>query len=107
LLSEAKANPLFTLDLNAKLVRASELSHWHGSIVLSHTRLQKSMIQSFLMHRSITMTEKEIERAVERRMNMLDRHLLLGNINQAQYEQLIMDLDNWSKEEYAKLRRMS
>jgi hypothetical protein len=53
------------------------------------------------------MTEQEIERAVERRMNMLDRHLLLGNINQVQYEQLILDLDNWSKEEYAKLRRMS
>jgi hypothetical protein len=49
--------------------------------------------------------EKEIERAVERRMNMLDRHLLVGNINQAQYDQLIQDLDDWSKVEYAKLRR--
>jgi hypothetical protein len=51
------------------------------------------------------MHEKEIERAIERRMNMLDRHLLVGNINQAQYDQLVQDLDNWSKEEYAKLRR--
>lgn len=58
------------------------------------------------MHRIIMMiNEKEIERAVERRMNMLDRHLLVGNINQAQYDQLIQDLDDWSKVEYAKLRR--
>jgi hypothetical protein len=52
------------------------------------------------------MTEAEIERVAERRMNMLDRNLLVGNINQAQYDQLVQDLDNWSKEEYAKLRRV-
>jgi hypothetical protein len=53
------------------------------------------------------MTEEQIERTAERRMNMLDRHLLVGNINQEQYDQLVQDLDNWSKEEYAKLRRAS
>jgi hypothetical protein len=51
------------------------------------------------------MTESEIERAVERRMNMFDRHLLVGNINQSQYDKLVGDLDEWSKAEYAKLRR--
>jgi hypothetical protein len=28
------------------------------------------------------MTEQEIERTAERRMNMLDRNLIVGNINQ-------------------------
>jgi hypothetical protein len=50
------------------------------------------------------MTEEQIERTAERRMNMLDRNLLVGNITQAQYDQLVQDLDDWSKEEYAKLR---
>jgi hypothetical protein len=48
------------------------------------------------------MTEQEIERVAERRMNMLDRHLLVGNINQEQYDQLVQDLDEWAKSEYAK-----
>jgi hypothetical protein len=85
-------------------VRASALSHWRG--YMGMPKLKKIKTPSSLMHRIITMiNEKEIERAVERRMNMLDRHLLVGNINQAQYDQLVQDLDNWSKEEYAKLRR--
>jgi hypothetical protein len=29
-----------------------------------------------------TMTEEQIERTAERRMNMLDRNLIVGNINQ-------------------------
>jgi hypothetical protein len=48
------------------------------------------------------MTEAEIERVAERRMNMLDRNLLVGNINQAQYDQLVKDLDEWTKLEYEK-----
>jgi hypothetical protein len=51
------------------------------------------------------MTEKEIERTAERRMDMLDRHLMVGNLSQVQYEQLVHDLERWSKEEYAKLRK--
>jgi hypothetical protein len=51
------------------------------------------------------MTEQEIERTAERRMNMLDRNLIVGNINQEQYDQLVRDLDNWAKSEYQKLKR--
>jgi hypothetical protein len=94
------------LDLSVKLVRASVQNRWHGFIVLNHIKSLKTKKPLSLMHRIIMMiNEKEIERAVERRMSMLDRHLLVGNINQAQYDQLVQDLDNWSKEEYAKLRR--
>jgi hypothetical protein len=51
------------------------------------------------------MTEQEIELAAERRMNMLDRNLIVGNINQDQYDQLVRDLDDWAKSEYQKLKR--
>jgi hypothetical protein len=48
------------------------------------------------------MTEKEIEREAERRMDTLDRHLLAGVITQLQYELSVHDLEKWSKEEYTK-----
>jgi hypothetical protein len=38
-------------------------------------------------------------------MDALDRHLMVGNLSQVQYEQLVQDLEKWSKEEYAKLRK--
>jgi CO dehydrogenase/acetyl-CoA synthase beta subunit len=51
-----------------------------------------------------TMTEEQIERIAERRMNMLDRNYIVGNINQDQYDQLVKDLDDWAKDEYRKLK---
>lgn len=51
------------------------------------------------------MTEEKIERTVERRMDMFDRHLRLHNITQEQYDQLVIDLDIWAKAEYANLIR--
>lgn len=51
------------------------------------------------------MTEEQIERTVERRMNMLDRRYLAGDIPEAMYEQLVKDLDEWAKSEYRKMGR--
>lgn len=45
------------------------------------------------------MTEDQIERAVERRINVADRAFMRGDINQEQYDQLIRDIDAWSKEQ--------
>jgi hypothetical protein len=90
------------LGQKIRLVRASVLSHWHGFTTPKSKRPKTPLS---LMLRSITMTEKEIERTAERRMDMLDRHLMVGNLSQVQYEQLVQDLERWSKEEYAKLRK--
>ena len=46
------------------------------------------------------LTEDQIERAVEREMNMLDRLLMSNAMTQKQYDQEVKDLDYWAKEEY-------
>ena len=46
------------------------------------------------------LTEDQIERAVEREMNMLDRLLMSNAMTQKQYDQEVKDLDYWAKEKY-------
>lgn len=46
------------------------------------------------------LTEDQIERAVEREMNMLDRLLMSNAMTQKQYNQEVKDLDHWAKEKY-------
>lgn len=50
------------------------------------------------------LNEDQIERAVEREMNMLDRLLMSNAISQKQYDQEVKDLDHWAKEEYKYIR---
>jgi GMP synthase PP-ATPase subunit len=52
------------------------------------------------------MTEEQIERTVERRMDMLDRRYLAGDIPEDMYVKLVEDLDDWAKEEYRKIGRV-
>jgi hypothetical protein len=47
----------------------------------------------------------QIEIAAERKMNMLDRALMRGDIDQAGYDLLVYDLKSWADQEYAKLKR--
>lgn len=42
------------------------------------------------------MTEDQIERAVERRMDSLDRQLLTGALSQAAYDKATRDMDAWA-----------
>lgn len=51
------------------------------------------------------LTEEQIERYVEREMNLLDRAFLNGEIEVDQYDSEVKALDTWSREEYAYLRR--
>jgi hypothetical protein len=48
-------------------------------------------------------TEQQIERAVEIRMNALDRRLMEGSLQQNGYDQLVKSLADWADAEYAKL----
>jgi len=50
----------------------------------------------------IGMTEEQIERIAERKMNRLDMELMNGTITQEEYEQEVRDLDQWTKEELRK-----
>ena len=43
------------------------------------------------------LTEDQIERAVEREMNMLDRLLMSNAISQKQYDQEVREIDLWAK----------
>jgi hypothetical protein len=42
------------------------------------------------------MTEEQIERVVERRMDSLDRQLMNGQLSQADYDILVQELDAWA-----------
>jgi hypothetical protein len=42
------------------------------------------------------MTEEQIERIVERRMDSLDRQLMNGQLSQADYDILVQELDAWA-----------
>ena len=50
------------------------------------------------------MTEDQIERAVERRMDALDRHLMSGELSQAKYDLAVCELDEWAEEQYRQCR---
>jgi hypothetical protein len=95
---------LHSLELGSKLTKLATIKFvaWNAPNVNKFW-----LYHSFMIEQRNLMTEAEIERIAERRMNMLDRNLLVGNISQEQYDQLVQDLEDWSKEEYAKLRRMS
>ena len=43
------------------------------------------------------MTEEQIELAVERAMDRLDRQLMAGIIDQDQYDEAVRDLDAWAE----------
>lgn len=45
------------------------------------------------------MNEDQIERWVERHMNALDRQLLSGSITQEEYEEEVLQLEKWAREE--------
>lgn len=47
------------------------------------------------------MTEDQIERIVEAKMNGLDRSYMAGNMTEAEYRQAIEELDRWSERELA------
>lgn len=49
------------------------------------------------------MTEEQIECAVERKINALDRMLLKGQLTEDEYDQEIIHLDYWAEREYDKL----
>ena len=52
------------------------------------------------------MTEDEIERAVERRMDRLDYRLIVEhNLNQAQYDREVALLASWAERQYSERRR--
>jgi hypothetical protein len=42
------------------------------------------------------MTEEQIERAVERKMDGLDRRLMRGELTQAEYDREVCALDAWA-----------
>lgn len=50
------------------------------------------------------MSEAQIERAVERHMNMLDRQFLNGEMDQDTYDREVSSLDRWAMEQYRYLR---
>lgn len=45
------------------------------------------------------MTEDQIERAVERRMDVLDRHLMSGELSSERYTLAVCELDEWAAEQ--------
>lgn len=47
-----------------------------------------------------TMSEEQIEREAERRMDRLDKHLLQGHLRQAEYDAAVDELDTWCKRQY-------
>lgn len=46
------------------------------------------------------MTEEQIERIAERKMNRLDKELMNGSITQEEYNQEVRELDQWVNAEY-------
>lgn len=46
------------------------------------------------------MTEDQIERRVESRMNSLDRQLMSGSLSQKDYEREVKALDQWAADQY-------
>jgi hypothetical protein len=46
------------------------------------------------------MTEEQIERQVEIRMNRLDRQLMTGGLSQNSYDMAVEDLDRWALAQY-------
>jgi hypothetical protein len=47
------------------------------------------------------MTEDQIERAVERQMNALDRAFMGGDMDREAYDAEVKALDDWAEDQYA------
>jgi hypothetical protein len=45
------------------------------------------------------MTEDQIERRVETRMNTLDRQFMSGELSQTEYDLAVKELDQWAKDQ--------
>jgi hypothetical protein len=48
------------------------------------------------------MSEEQIERLVEKRMDALDRSLMKGTMHQAEYDVEVKRLDRWAQQQYDK-----
>jgi hypothetical protein len=46
------------------------------------------------------MTEADIERVAERRMDVFDRSYTRGELTDAMYAQLVQDLEDWTAEQH-------
>ena len=51
------------------------------------------------------MTETQIELAVERKMDSLDRQFMAGSLSEDKYNREIAKLDKWAKREYRKAQK--
>ncbi len=51
------------------------------------------------------MTEEQIERAVERKIDILDRRYLSGQLTEVEYKIAIKEIDVWADKEYLHRRR--
>jgi hypothetical protein len=52
------------------------------------------------------MTEEQIERQVEIRMDRLDRQLMNGGLSQNSYDMAVEDLDKWASVQYHAIRSL-
>ena len=50
------------------------------------------------------LTETQIERTVEIRMNAIDRRLMNNELTQEGYDKQVMILDTWAKAQYNRLK---
>ena len=51
------------------------------------------------------LTEDQIERLVERRMDGFDRNLIAGHMSQIAYDTKVTDLNDWAETMYRKVAR--
>lgn len=53
------------------------------------------------------MTEDQIERRVERWINVLDRAFMRGDIDQKTYDREIFEIDQWAKQQWQRQSALS
>ena len=46
------------------------------------------------------MTENQIERIIERKMDILDDRLMNGQLTQQQYDREVRELNRWARKQY-------
>jgi hypothetical protein len=49
-------------------------------------------------------SEQQIENVVKRKMKMLERALIRGDLTKEGYDLLVQELEDWTKNEYSKLK---
>lgn len=52
------------------------------------------------------MTEDQIERRIEARVDLLDSLLMSGRLTQAEYDEEIKRLNDWAEEQYQALKSL-